>query len=374
MLASLPTVRRLADSLPVPELFKLRNAANRTEIAVQLGGSAQTEAAVAAALAWLAANQEADGRWDAGRHGASREEKVLGHDRQAAGIGADSGITGLAVLAFLGSGHTHLEGAHRKSVQRGLEYLLAIQQDNGSLAGQSRLFARMYCHGIAALALSESLAMTGDERLQPFVEKAVRYTVAAQHAGTGGWRYQPGDAGDTSQLGWQLLALRSAELAGLAVPPRTQAGARRFLASVTSGAHRGLASYRPAEAASRSMTAEALLCRLFLGERDPASIREATGYLLEQPPGEGQPNFYYWYYATLALFQVQGDDWGQWNGALQKELLRRQRTDGHYAGSWDTDTVWGGYGGRVYTTSLAAMCLEVYYRYLPVLSQSPPTR
>lgn len=370
-LAALPTVRRLADSLPIPDLLKLRNAANRAVISAQLGGSAETEAAVEAALAWLAANQEPDGRWDAARHGGIREEKVLGHDRQTAGSGADTGVTGLAILAFLGAGHTHLEGAYRKTVQRGLEYLVAVQKANGSLAGEARLFARMYCHGIAALALSESLAMTGDDRLRPFVENAVRYTVAAQHAGTGGWRYQPGDPGDTSQLGWQLMALRSAELAGVAVPSSAHQGAQRFLASVTSGPRHGLASYRAGEAPSRSMTAEALLCRLFLGQREPAAVQEATSYLLQQPPGDGQANLYYWYYATLSLFQIQGDAWVRWNEALQEQLLRRQRTDGQFAGSWDTDTVWGGYGGRVYTTALAAMCLEVYYRYLPILGAAP---
>ena len=229
----------------------------------------------------------------------------------------------------------------------------------------------MYCHGIAALALSESLAMTGDDRLRPYVENGVRYTVAAQHSGTGGWRYQPADPGDTSQLGWQLMALRSAELAGLAVPPRTLDGARRFLSSVTSGQNRGLASYRAAEAPTRSMTAEALLCRLFLGQREPAAIQEAARYVLQQPPADGQANLYYWYYATLSLFQIQGEEWVRWNQALQEQLLRRQRTDGQFAGSWDTDTVWGGYGGRVYTTSLAAMCLEVYYRYLPILGGPP---
>ena len=127
----------------MPDLLKLRNAANRSEIAAQLGSSERSEAAVDAALAWLAANQEPDGRWDASRHGGFREEKVLGHDRQAAGEGADSGVTGLATLAFLGAGHTHLEGTYRKTVQRGLEYLVAIQKTDGSLAGDARLFAHV---------------------------------------------------------------------------------------------------------------------------------------------------------------------------------------------------------------------------------------
>jgi hypothetical protein len=367
LIAAVPTVRRLGDSLPLPDLFKLRNAPGRQSIAAQLGCTNESEAAVQSALAWLAANQEADGRWNSARHGGNAEDRVLGHDRQHAGIDADPGITGLAVLAFLGAGQTHYEGQYRQHVQRGLEYLIDLQKEDGSLAGNSRLFARMYCHGIAALSLSEALAMTGDERLQPFVERAMRYTVAAQHAGTGGWRYQPGDKGDTSQLGWQILALRSAELAGIAIPLRTRQGADRFLESVTSGPQRGLASYRAGESPSRSMTAEALVCRFFLSSPKEPTVREAVTYIAAEPPQANNVNLYYWYYATLALFQVQGEEWQDWNTALQEQLLRLQHTSGSLAGSWDPDPVWGGYGGRVYTTALAAMCLEVYYRYLPIL-------
>ena len=84
-------------------------------------------------------------------------------------------------------------------------------------------------------------------------------------------------------------------------------------------------------------------------------------------PGQGvKPNDYYWYYGTLAMYQLQGDYWQRWNEALQKTLLERQIKDGPLAGTWDTDTVWGGYGGRIYTTAIATLSLEVYYRFLPL--------
>jgi hypothetical protein len=121
------------------------------------------------------------------------------------------------------------------------------------------------------------------------------------------------------------------------------------------------------------MTAEALACRLFLEQRDEPAIREAVAYLMQEPPQDGQANLYYWYYASISLFQLQGDDWQSWNRSLQEQLLRRQRTQAALAGSWDPDTVWGGYGGRVYATALAAMCLETYYRYLPILGAPAAT-
>ena len=362
--------RRQADQQTVPKVYQNRLDENRAGLVLQFGGSAETEAAVVAALAWLVANQAADGRWDADAHGAGREARILGHDRGGAGAKADTGITGLALLALMAAGHTHLKGDHREAVQHGLEFLLRSQKTDGNLVGDAEIFARMYCHGIASLALSEAYAITGDRRLQPYVQRAVSFTLACQHQTTGGWRYLPGDTGDMSQFGWQVLALKSAELGGFEVPPQARAGMERFLESVTSGRHRGLASYRPGEQPSRTMTAEALVCRYFLKRCTPAQADEAVKYLLEEQPGGGAINFYYWYYATLALHQTQGEAWRRWNERLTARLLGSQRTTGSQAGSWDADPVWGNYGGRVFSTSLGALCLESYYRYLPLVEMA----
>ena len=358
--------RRLGDGKELPESLRARKAADRLKVAQPFGATPESEAAVAAALAWLARVQCSDGRWDAADHGAGRETRTLGHDRGGAGGRADTGITGLALLAFLGAGETHLEGEHCLAVQHGLEYLLASQAADGNLAGDAELFARMYCHGIATLALSEAYALTGDQRLLPGLKRALAYTIEAQHVG-GGWRYQPYDQGDLSQFGWQLMALRSAEIAGLPIPPETRGRSQRFLRSVSSGRSYGLASYRPGDRTSRTMTAEALVCRYFLeAENSPAALDEAARNIMGELPGTGPANLYYWYYATLAMFQRQGGDWERWNAALQQELLNSQRFDGDAVGSWDPNCVWGGYGGRIYSTAMATLSLEVYYRYLPI--------
>jgi hypothetical protein len=266
-------------------------------------------------------------------------------------------------------------------VQHGLEFVLGQQADDGNLAGPARLYARMYCHGMATLAMSEAYAMTGDQRMRAYVERAVQYTINAQDRGTGGWRYQPADQGDMSQFGWQVMALKSAELAGITIPGETRASMIRFLRSVSKGEHGGLASYRPTERASETMTAEALSCRFFLGiQQDERAVHEATNYLSQRLPSSGQANLYYWYYGTIGLFQSQrvpsdtGQElnettWPQWNEALQQQLLTRQERSGDDAGSFSPDTIWGSYGGRVYSTALATLCLEVYYRYLPVYEQ-----
>jgi hypothetical protein len=72
---------------------------------------------------------------------------------------------------------------------------------------------------------------------------------------------------------------------------------------------------------------------------------------------------YYWYYGTLAIFQVGGEAWKAWNVAMKSAIIDNQRKDGDFKGSWDPIGPWGREGGRVYSTAVCVMCLEVYYRY-----------
>ncbi|NOZ38908.1 MAG: hypothetical protein GXP24_01615 [Planctomycetes bacterium] len=361
---------------PLPDTYADRFAKDRDALVEQRGGSAQTERAVRAALGWLATAQSKNGGWDASRFGAGIARVVLDQDRRGAGAQADMGVTGLALLAFLGSGHTHTGGTYTHEVAGGLEYLRQRQRVDGSLYGEANFFARMYCHSMATFAVCEALALTNDERLEPMARAAVRYTLSMQHPTDGGWRYQRGDTGDTSQLGWQLMTLKSAQLAGIDIPPITWTRVDHFLRRVRRGNAGGLAAYRPHSSVSRTMTAEALFCRQLqqeqqLGQLSDAAIKEAIASVTKELPTASRRNFYFWYYATLALHRNQGQSaaaaeaWEAWNHALTTTLLATQQSDG----SWDVNTAWGGCGGRVYTTALSALCLEVYYRYNP--DQSP---
>ncbi len=350
---------------PVAPRYRLRAPERRTAIIKKRGGTRSTEEAVEAALTWLARNQESNGSWSAARHQAGRGGFVDGQLRQTTGIAADTGVSGLALLAMLGAGNTHQGGPHKKNVQAGLEFLMSQQRGDGCLGGAASAFAQMYCHGIATLALCEAYGMTKDERLEPFTRRAVEFTVRSQHRATGGWRYYPGDPGDTSQFGWQLMVVENARQSGIRVPEQTRRLTHAFLSRVSSGSFNGLAGYRPGQAPTVTMTAEALACRAFLGDVDERLLREAASYIMRHPPAASHRNLYYWYYGTMALYQLNSEAWPSWNSALQNELLPTQVRGGTQAGSWDTETVWGGCGGRVYTTAMAALCLEVYYRYAP---------
>ncbi len=362
--------KRLGDGKPVPRLYSLRSQESRLAVARQNGGTIETEQAVDKALQWLAANQESSGRWNPQQHQAGREDRVFGHNRDGAGANADAGITGLATLAFLGAGNTQLEGAHADTVDRALKFLISQQKANGDLSGDAKLFARMYCHSMALLALSEALAITGDNRLLVSVQKGVDFSVAAQNTSDGGWRYQPGDSGDMSQFGWQVLALHSAQLGGAQIPEKTFDQMKAFLESCSSGIDGGLASYRPKQRPSAAMTAEALLCRYFLHQHvSEAALIEAKRKISRELPNQQHINMYYWYYGTQAMYHAGGQDWDNWNEAMKETLLPTQTRTGSEAGSWEPNGVWGGYGGRVYSTATAALNLEVYYRYLPVYSE-----
>lgn len=356
--ASGPSGRVLGD---VAREFANRQGAARRDSLLATGGDEQSEAAVAAGLQWLAQFQRADGAWDPRLSDAGIERSPLGHYRGGAGSRATTGLTGLALLSMLGSGQTHQQGQHADSVRRGLQYLLSVQLPDGSLAGEATVYERTYCHGMAALAMGEAAAMSGDAVAAGSAKSAVGFTLRAQHPVTGGWRYVPGDPGDLSQLGWQVMALASGRAAGVPVPEVAIERTRTFLRSVRAGKTGGLASYKPGEAPSRTMTAEALATRLLIGETVPqAEIDEAEAYLLEELPGTAQDNYYYWYYASLALHQLQDEAWRKWNAAMKARLIETQLPDG----SWSTATVWGGNGGKVYTTAMACLCLEVYYRHL----------
>lgn len=217
----------------------------------------------------------------------------------------------------------------------------------------------MYCHAMATLALCEAYALTGEPRLRRPVDRA-RDGLA--------WRYQPGAPdGDTSILGWVVLAFKSAKVVGIEVPPTIPRGALKWLDRVADGNHKGLARYRPEKPApSATMTAEAWVCRQFLGTGGPGPVStEAAEYLLAHSPDRAPLDFYYLYYGTLAMYQHGGDPWYRWNAVSRDLIVNRQRATGHSAGSWDPDeSDWGSYGGRIYCTALATLSLEVYYRFL----------
>jgi hypothetical protein len=380
---------RIAD---IPgEAFWHRQPETREQLAIEHGGSPETEQAVERGLAYLARQQFPDGRWALDRYpNAHTEEYVYG---APGNMNADTAATGLALLAFLGAGYDHRDGTYATTVARGLHWLAQNQGPDGRLySNQTDLtpFARNYGHGIASIAVCEAYDMTDDEWLKLPSEKAVAFIVSSQHPSLGGWRYEPRIESDTSVSGWQLMALTAARLGGIDVPEETLAGVRNWLntASRFEGQRYDSSVYaynpfakddaqqRHGRLPNLPMTAEGLLMRIYLGEPpNSPQHRQGVAYLEQNLPTMGdiedpKRDVYYWYLATQVMFQMQGDPWQSWNARLRPHLLAGQEMQGELAGSWSPNDPlpdqWADEGGRHYVTTMHILMLEVYYRYLPL--------
>lgn len=314
----------------------------------QHGGTAESEAAVARGLEWLAKQQAADGSWTF--EGNLKEAKTT--------------ATGLALLPFLGAGQTPQNGKYKQNVDAGIKFLvqnLKETDDGGSLIDRGT----MYGQGIATTALCEAYGLTKDPALKKPAQQAVNFIVHAQDPQGGGWRYMPRQPGDTSVTGWQIAALKTAQEAGLEVPENVFPAASAYLDKVQTpdGAHYGYIA--PANGAGT--TASGLLSRFYLGwDAKKPTVDKTVSVLSTLGPSD--KNIYYDFFATQAMFHSGGDAWDKWNTAARDMLVESQIKEGNQAGSWaaNNDSFGGQMAGPLYTTSLSLLTLEVYYRHPPL--------
>lgn len=258
--------------------------------------------------------------------------------------------------------------------------LVAHQAASSVMLQQGLPAGPFMASGIAVLQTeadrnSYQLRKVDDLRLESALLRAITYTLSQQDPTSGGWRYTRGQEGDVSMFGWQMMSLKSAAIAGVEISPKVRDRMTQFLNSVRQGQSGGLFGYRRSvqiggqetEKVTAVMTAEALFCQQMLGyQRDSATSRESVTYILKNRPRLAELDFYYWYYGTLAMYQYGGEPWEMWNSVVRDTLILEQRTGGTNAGSWDPNGPWGRYGGRLYSTALATLTLEVYYRLLPL--------
>ena len=350
-----------------------------------------SERAVALALNWSARHQVYDGSWSLDGYLSRCTDTTCA----GGGMKGDTThcATAMGLLPFLAAGQTHeTKGPYQQTVFNGLFYLIKHQRPDGDL----RDAGGMYTQGLASVCLCEAFGMSHDRAIGAAAQKAVNFIQSAQDKHAGGWDDKPGDPGDTLTTGWQIMALKSAQMAYLSVDPAVLERASQFLDSCALGKNKGNFSYQPGGGSSDSATATAiqhsltlvldagggssdsatatgLLCRQYLGaRRDDGCFREGKDFLMAHQPDMAQRNFYNWYYATQVMHNLTGPDWDAWNRKMRKVLIDSQcRQDNTCAvGSWNpegaTHDMWGTQGGRLMVTSLATLTLEVYYRYLPL--------
>jgi hypothetical protein len=342
-----------------------RGAEARAVMVRDYGGTKQSEAAVAMALKWIANHQNGDGSW-------SFDHSLNGQRCNCSKAGSlktsMNGATAMALLPFLGAGNTHKKGKYKKQVEAGLYYLTRAMKVKGATGDLTDPGGRLYSHGLAAITLCEAFAMTKDRQLMAPAQMSLNFIVYAQDPVGGGWRYKPKQAGDTSVVGWQLMALKSGHMGYLQVPPATIQGCYKFLDSVAanSGATYGYTS----PGAGQATTAVGLLCRMYMGwKKEEPALQRGVAQLAKWGPSKG--NIYYNYYATQVMRHTGGKLWDVWNKELRDSLVASQeKGNGHSSGSWAIGTDHGARsGGRLYTTTLATMILEVYYRHMPIYAK-----
>jgi len=292
-----------------------------------LGGDAPAAepdtAEVGAALEWLAERQEDDGRWSAGEG-----------DLQE---GGDPGATALALLTYLGHGHTHRFGEHKRVVNEGLQWLKRQQAADGSVGWDDDAPAPALTHHLGAMALGEAYAVSRDFTLKRYAEKALERTVALQDADSGGWSLVPGAPADALATVYGVLALKTAKVGGIEVPDAAFAAASRFLEGLTDG--QGWTGYREAgvgaaltagdaEAPAVPLfTAGAYIARVFCGvRRSDGLLRAGVAHLDAAPPRADAAAPIYWHLGTYATFQAGNARFEEWaspmwaaTGALEED-------------------------------------------------------
>ena len=359
-----------------------RSGGGKKVALTQGGGSEVSEAAVARGLRWLAGTQNKDGSWSI--------DKLQGNTKN------DVAGAALGVLPFLAAGITHrpnsekveeaMDGGrkarvdHSAVVQRALNFLMLNQNKRSGAFNENA-----YAHSLATIAVCEACGLTGDPQLRASAQRAISYVIEFQDPKGGGWRYTPKQEGDMSVTGWMFMALKSAQMAGVRVPAERYKLVEHFLDQCLDKANGGY-GYQDGKGTSPAMTAAGMLCRLYLGTRpNNEALRKGAKIIIENSPSKNS-DIYYLYYATQAMHHMgqQDECWDIWNlgpnrngrGGIRDYLIDKQvggpksakGAPVGMAGSWNPEGNSHGVkeGGRLMTTSLALLTLEVYYRHLPL--------
>ncbi len=385
-----------------PRMKSFDRAANRREAMSRglYGLTQATERAVEGGLRFLARHQHVIGSWD-------------GNERGFGGVvNCEPAYTGLSLLAFLGAGYQGDHGKYCEAIRRASEFLAATQLYDGGFpvtGGGDNSWIYAYLIGMAVWALNESYGLTGDPELAAPAQWGIDYLVRTQTPGAG-WRYGPRYVqSDSSCTSWVLMATKMADMIGLDVAQKSwdgvddwlercsyditgeiekpedlsndydhEVGVRRQYEAFTS--YFELAGKDSSGLQKISMTAVGMVCRFFMGWKrsHPFQIGSANFLLKYTPEWMAGMNkdqalawyHYYWYYGTLAMYQMGGKYWRAWNQKIRKMYPERQRqTDDHLNGSWDPDTTVLN-GGRLFSTAMSVLSLESYYRFSPLLGEA----
>jgi len=352
----------------IPGVMKKRcSQADRLQRLQENGGSPECETAVVNALRWLKKTQNPDGSWVTG-------QKV--------------GMTGLALLAYLGHCETAQSEEFGESVLGAITYLVDVSmKNNGKMATDFKDDHWCYEHAIATYALGEALILTRafDEhlfQLEEAVQASGQFLINSQHRG-GGWDYAYREdsqrGGDLSIVGWHLQALKACKHTGLEFKNLRNC-AKNALAYVEScqlpsGAMGYSGPVLNGERDGTSLAAVGALSTQIWGASSRVSSK-ACRFIDQKMTftwNTADSDLYGHYYATQAMINHGGDAWTRYNALFINQVLPNQAADGSFkpvAKGGKVNAPGSSFAGSNpfathYRTCLATLMLEVYYRFLP---------
>lgn len=345
--------------------FGGRTGKEKARLLKEFGGSEASEEAVMLGLAWLTQMQQKDGSWV---YDGSMPQET-------------SAATGMALLAFLGAGQSHKTGRYQQTVQAAVDWLVKNLDNDGKFTGAST----MYGQGIATLALCEAYGLTQDKKILDAAQSAINF-IQKKQGQNGSWGYEPGTQGDNSIVGWQVQALHAASLTqDIKVDPKVIKKAIQFLDFSGAGPLKSMYGYTDSNVnvgPATNLTAIGLLMRYYIDgwrSKNRGFAEGVKGLMTRAPTPQAKPGFdmYYYYYATQVVRFYGKEEWNTWNdgpkaadgtrkGGVQDWLISLQDRTSVNRGSWPPEIGnIGGCCGKLGTTALCLLTLEVYYRYTP---------
>jgi hypothetical protein len=352
-------VRANDSPLKLSSLYGGRSNEGRQKTLARFGGSDVTEAAVLRALRWLKKTQNKDGSW------APSEKEAM---------------AALGLLTFLAHGETPMSEEFGPTVQKAMQYLVGqVDKWPAKVSDRKWHSTFSYSNGIVAYALSEAYGLTKIPFVKPAMEKSLAYVVDGQLRNGGySYGYDPSGKWDMSVAGWQYQAMKAGYVAGANVPGLEKAIDRGigFMEKVSFSRVNNRFGYNVPGHGSDGLQGAGALCLQLLGSGDSYAAKAAIKHISDKctvvwnKPGRkieaaSANPIYDWYYQTQVMFHAGRSTWKNWNDVCAPQIIRYQHQEGYWeCPNPDRDKFKCSYD-RWYTTTLAALSLQVYYRYLP---------
>lgn len=323
---------------------------------------AQVDAAISKALAFLLANQNADGSfWPPPQTKRATNATAL---------------TSLSIMALISAGHAPADRSREgEALRKGLDFILRPDRVRADGYFGEADGSRMYGHGITTLMLTEVLGMGADANQDRLIrercEKAIALILASQRTPkeddthVGGWRYLPtATDADLSVTIWQIVALRSARNDGLDVPKEAIDSAMAYVRRLYKADKHGAGFlYMPRVGPRPAMTGAGLLAMQICDLADaPEAVSVARRLAEAGPPARDRWHLYSLYYYAQSMHQVGGETAERSHEQVAARLLSLQQPDG----GWQPGRGDERRAGPVYGTAMAVLSLTVKHHYLPI--------